>query len=79
MSTCQSSVSGYTGIYDMSGNAVEWEDSCGDSTPTASCRVHGGGWGSGTPFVDCAINAVNDGYWGRKNERNDLGFRCCYQ
>jgi formylglycine-generating enzyme len=84
VATCQSPVSAYAGVYDMNGNALEWEDSCGDATPTANCRVHGGSWGSALPngtqnFVDCTLNAYLDGYFGRKTADMYLGFRCCYR
>jgi sulfatase modifying factor 1 len=40
---CTSTDSGYTGVYDLSGNVWEWEDSCnGASDEQDSCRVRGG-------------------------------------
>ena len=72
LANCVTSITGYAGAYDLSGNVWEWEDSCtGQST---SCRIRGGcfsyagsvgytcGYGDG---VD--VRAVAD----------DLGFRCC--
>ncbi|MDZ4063947.1 MAG: hypothetical protein U1E22_04685, partial [Coriobacteriia bacterium] len=47
MSGCQSSVSGYAGVYDLIGNAFEWEDSCdGNFGIIDSCRLRGGHFGS---------------------------------
>lgn len=40
MTTCQSSITGYTGVFDLSGNVMEWEDSCWH--PGDSCRLRGG-------------------------------------
>jgi formylglycine-generating enzyme required for sulfatase activity len=35
-------VGGYKGIYDMSGNASEWENACGGNSATDQCAVRGG-------------------------------------
>jgi sulfatase modifying factor 1 len=43
MTQCQSTISGYTGVYDLSGNVWEWEDSCNDTTGQSDqCRLRGG-------------------------------------
>jgi formylglycine-generating enzyme required for sulfatase activity len=40
---CQSSVAGFQGVYDLSGNVWEWEDSCAaTSGPQDACRPRGG-------------------------------------
>ncbi len=71
---CQSSVSGYQGVYDLSGNVAEWEDCCeGVSSANDMCLVRGGAIAADGDFRRC------DG-WGKS--RRDvglslLGFRCC--
>ncbi len=70
-------VGGYDGIYDMSGNVSEWEDSCTGSNQTAQCLYRGGGYldhEGGTsnlrcdsaPFATVTATAPT------------RGFRCCY-
>jgi formylglycine-generating enzyme required for sulfatase activity len=76
MSGCQSSVSGYTGVYDLSGNVHEWEDSCnGDSGTSDLCHFRGGSYydGSGIVSLRCEIGGFGD----RDNQYANLGFRCC--
>jgi formylglycine-generating enzyme required for sulfatase activity len=84
LSTCQSSVLGYQGIYDMSGNAWEWEDSCNGTTGQSdSCGVRGGGfyfapdfWSSsscnGNLECGCHGSVIRGGGYGFV-----FGFRCC--
>jgi formylglycine-generating enzyme len=67
-------VGGYPGIFDMSGNVREWEDSCdamlgGDDL----CNDRGGSVNS-----DQAGLACNASDLATRNSSNDhLGFRCC--
>lgn len=66
--TCQG---GSPGLYNMSGNAAEWEDACdmGDQ-----CRVRGGAFSSGPAGLTCGA----DDFRGRLDNGNpDVGFRCC--
>ncbi len=78
LSTCQSSTAGFTGVYDLSGNVREWEDSCSDGTdPTgvdATCRVRGGDYYATSTQLACDFSdgaqRYNAGY-------NAVGFRCC--
>ena len=70
MNGCQSSVSGYAGVYDLSGNVEEWEDSCDAN----SCRLRGGSFSSissDTLCCDASDNASRD------TSLNYYGFRCC--
>jgi formylglycine-generating enzyme required for sulfatase activity len=74
MPGCESSVSGYTGVYDLSGNVWEWEDSCnGNAGQNDDCRIRGGAFASGSDDLACA--GVSEG--GRGTANNGIGFRCC--
>ncbi len=75
LSNCTSTVAGFTGVYDLSGNIREWEDSCGASGGRGYCRVRGGdfvsedGDGMACNFADQAERSMA-GY-------NAVGIRCC--
>jgi formylglycine-generating enzyme required for sulfatase activity len=76
MSGCQSSSPGYTGVYDLSGNVGEWEDSCdGNSGISDSCHRRGGSFVSyyyyGT--LRCDASSGSD----RGGPGVSVGFRCC--
>jgi len=73
LSSCQSSVSGYGGVYDLSGNVWEWEDSCSGTGSGATCRVRGGSYINDYNELNCAT----DRRWYRTSVRSDTGFRCC--
>jgi formylglycine-generating enzyme required for sulfatase activity len=71
---CQSSQSGYTGMYDLSGNVFEWEDSCnGQTGPADQCRVRGGSCFSNSDYLRCDYSATLT----RAFTVNNFGFRCC--
>jgi sulfatase modifying factor 1 len=69
---------GYAGVFDMSGNAFEWEDSCAASVgPSDSCIIRGGSWWfSGAQYGACSAY-FNDYVVKRSDTYNDTGFRCC--
>jgi formylglycine-generating enzyme required for sulfatase activity len=75
---CQSSLPGYVGVYDLSGNVQEWEDSC-DGTAGASdtCRQRGGSFwaraADGFIGSQCSAGGINP----RSVKQDDSGFRCC--
>jgi formylglycine-generating enzyme required for sulfatase activity len=71
MPECQSSVPGYEGVFDLSGNVWEWEDSC-DGTGQSGCHLRGGAFSSNGPS-----NCDNNGSSSRAFARSDTGFRCC--
>jgi sulfatase modifying factor 1 len=68
---------GYPGLFDMSGNANEWEDSCdGQTGATDHCRFRGGSYEYKNPYLMCSggggpINEV------RNVTDKTIGFRCC--
>ena len=69
---------GYAGVFDMSGNAFEWEDACAASVgPSDSCIIRGGSWWfSGAQYGACSAY-FNDYVTKRSDAFNDTGFRCC--
>ncbi|PKN46617.1 MAG: hypothetical protein CVU63_07355 [Deltaproteobacteria bacterium HGW-Deltaproteobacteria-20] len=72
---CQSTVDGYGGVYDLSGNVTELEDSCDAMTgPQDECRARGGSFDLFDPMLECAIGI---GTFGRDMVARDTGFRCC--
>ena len=75
MTGCESSVSGYTGVYDLSGNVYEWEDSCSaDDGETDLCVIRGGSLDSGSYNLACDhdnVARLRDG------AGSYVGFRCC--
>jgi len=74
LSACQSSVSGYAGVYDLSGNVSEWEDSCGSATGHPDwCRVRGGSYFSDLGFAECGYTI----YYDNNADADEVGFRCC--
>jgi len=76
LSSCQG---GYPGIFDMSGNVIEWEDSCQLSNPDAGpgpsdcCNIRGGGFGQIGDQLRCDLDLCTP----RSNGGGDNGFRCC--
>ncbi len=60
-----------TGVYDLSGNVREWEDSC-DSTDD-TCRQRGGSFGGNDFRISCAYGMSAKRYLAC----DYYGFRCC--
>jgi formylglycine-generating enzyme len=71
LSTC---VGGYPGMFDMSGNASEWEDSCsGPIGPADLCKRRGGSCKEPVSALRCDSYSLA----GRNFRDDDTGFRCC--
>jgi formylglycine-generating enzyme required for sulfatase activity len=74
MSGCQSSVAGYQGVYDLSGNVYEWEDSCDGTTGQQDqCRLRGGSFA----YVGGVLRCDGGDYDLRSVARGSVGLRCC--
>ena len=78
---------GYSGLYDMSGNVSEWEDSCSASSgATDPCAYRGGSYLStnkkvgASPSALCNSNVANSPAIATKTRSTrdkEIGFRCC--
>jgi hypothetical protein len=73
---CHSPSPGYASLFDMLGNAAEWEDACEPVNPDLpgendQCAVRGGSYD--TPQVECTEFEKRR----RGEPRSDIGFRCC--
>jgi MYXO-CTERM domain-containing protein len=65
---------GLTGLFDMSGNVAEWEDSCDASTgATDTCLARGGSFASQAADLQCNATAT----YARSTTDSSVGFRCC--
>lgn len=78
LSGCTSSVAGYAGIFDLSGNVMEWEDSCtGTSGENDGCNTRGGWFGQAGTTMSCAFDGGYFRYGKNHNGNGSIGFRCC--
>lgn len=75
---------GAVGLYQMAGNAAEWENSCSDeTTPGAACNVRGGSYRAAEIDADAGADAGtrsrcdNVRQETRSAAFKDVGFRCC--
>ena len=72
--TAQSCQGGYPGIFDLSGNVREWEDSCETTDgPNDKCYRRGGSFRDNAAAQMCASQFTSV----RGTTAPDLGFRCC--
>lgn len=62
----------YSGVFDLSGNAAEWEDACNDQ---GQCRVRGGAFNDKS---DGPLACGADRFSPRGTAVNLIGFRCCW-
>ncbi|PRP91094.1 Formylglycine-generating sulfatase enzyme [Enhygromyxa salina] len=72
---CHSPVDAYSGVYDLSGNAAEWDNGCDGDTPDSPCRIRGGSFEFNDVGLRCAMAA--DLRWPRMRQVVSVGFRCC--
>lgn len=63
----------YAGVFDLSGNVYEWEDSCATTAASSSCRLRGGAFHKGSDCMGCS----GDGEDFRSESFVLVGFRCC--
>ena len=74
---------GSTGLYVMSGNVAEWEDSCDGTAPTSLCRVRGGSYNAQNDPAKMRCDAVRTEMrlppppGGGVDPLKDIGLRCC--
>jgi formylglycine-generating enzyme required for sulfatase activity len=73
MTTCQSSVPGYQGVFDLSGNLWEFEDSCDGSGQLGTCHHRGGSF---YEITHLTCGDVEYSY-SRNTWSTATGFRCC--
>ena len=74
MTSCQSTQPGYAGVYDLSGNISEWEDSCDGTTgPNDNCWRRGGGFNNASDYMQCDTTFSDT----RNSDNGAFGFRCC--
>ncbi len=74
LTNCVTSKAGYSGVYDLSGNVWEWEDSCTSTGQPAACRIRGGAFYLGGGALACGYGG---GDFPRSVVYNNIGFRCC--
>jgi sulfatase modifying factor 1 len=72
---CASPSSGYAGVYDLSGNVWEFQDSCTITLPNSgSCLIQGGSFLESYGYMACNEIGV---YQTFTASSFDTGFRCC--
>jgi len=74
LSTCQSPVPAYAGVFDLSGNVEEWEDNCPSGEGmTARCYTRGSWYGLWDTMLMCTSTYITN----RNATNSYTGFRCC--
>jgi formylglycine-generating enzyme len=66
---------GYDGVFDMSGNVMEWENACRSNDPAADCAIRLGAFFQGAN--DAACGAYTSLEKKRLQPQAWTGIRCC--
>ena len=75
VATFPNCIGGFPGIYDMTGNAREWIDSCaGDTDNSDNCVIMGGDYSEDHNGSVCTQNVTHN----RDYNDDSTGFRCCW-
>lgn len=74
LANCVTSTTGYAGVYDLSGNVWELEDSCDGTGESANCAVRSGAFYYSQSSV---LNCSNSDIGPRNTVSLATGFRCC--
>ncbi|MEZ4461496.1 MAG: hypothetical protein R3E66_17605 [bacterium] len=72
---CHSPDAAYAAVYDLSGNAAEWDNSCDGDEPDSACRIRGGSFEFNDVGLRCAM--AENLRWPRMRRVESVGFRCC--
>lgn len=75
LSECHSPAAEYAEVFDLSGNAAEWDGACEGDDPDAGCRIRGGSFEHNTIGLRCAMGERLA--WPRMRKVVSVGFRCC--
>ncbi len=71
---CRGPTAPFDGVFDLSGNVEEWENSCDGTTSKGDqCLLRGGGFLADSTFSRCDNNWMRT----RESADPDRGFRCC--
>ncbi|WP_394826873.1 formylglycine-generating enzyme family protein [Pendulispora albinea] len=71
---CHPPASPFASLYDMTGNVLEWEDSCESSAVDSDCLTRGGWFKSPEP---AALACNKNGRRKRTASAEGVGIRCC--
>jgi hypothetical protein len=64
---CQSPVSAYQGVFDLTGNLYEWEDSCSGTGSIGNCRIRGGCFANNAgPACGILNNLTRTSFYGHR-------------
>lgn len=72
---CHSPDGPYAAVYDLSGNAAEWDNGCDGDGAEDPCRIRGGSFQHNEHGLQCAM--ARDLRWPRMRRVVAVGFRCC--
>lgn len=64
---------GFAGIFNLSGNVAEWENSCAGESSGATCNTRGGSYQDGPFELHCSTADGSP----RQTQSETIGFRCC--